>query len=533
MNKRPRGRGGDDTGGELPADEAGARMWGGRFRGAVDPKVAAFTTSLPFDRRLYRADILGSIAHATMLSRCGIIEPAEATELVRGLRELIQEIDAGIVDIEGAEDIHSFVEARLRTRLGDVAGRLHTARSRNDQVATDLRVYLKGEIVTLVGRTAALQQVLLMLAEAHPSVIIPGYTHMQRAQPVLLAHHLLAYVWMLQRDTERLREVFARTDVLPLGAAALAGTSYPIDRRLVASLLGFSRVAENSLDATADRDFAVEFIAAASLLMSHLSRLAAEIVLWATSEFGFVELSDTISTGSSIMPQKKNPDAAELVRGKAARVLGDLTAILAVLRGLPLAYNSDLQEDKEAVFDAVDTAQGSLQVMGIVLNGVRFDTGRISAHLRGGLMGATELADYLARRGMPFRDAHELVGRVVLYAQERGRELWELSPEEYRRISPMLGDDVRELTTPAGAVASKRSEGGTAPERVAEQTQAARGAVARTLSWLSSLPAVPAEREIAPPAAARPAAGPPAPGGGASASTTSLPASPPKGGPPA
>jgi len=488
-------------------------MWGGRFRGTIDPTVAAFTTSLPFDRRLYRADILGSIAHATMLGRCGIIDAGEAEQLVRGLRELLHELDAGVVRIHGAEDIHSFVEAQLRTRLGDLtAGRLHTARSRNDQVATDLRMYLKGEIVTLVGRTVALQQVLLALAEAHPSVIIPGYTHMQRAQPVLLAHHLLAYLWMLQRDAERFREVFARTDVLPLGGAALAGTSYPIDRQLVASLLGFSRVAENSLDATADRDFAVEFIAAASLLMSHLSRLATEIVLWATSEFGFVELLDTISSGSSIMPQKKNPDAAELVRGKAARVLGDLTAILAMLRGLPLAYNSDLQEDKEAVFDAADTAQASLQVMGIVLHGIRFDTERIAAQLRGGLMGATELADYLARRGMPFREAHELVGRLVLYAQEQGRELWELSPEEYRRFSPLLEVDARDLTTPSGAVATKRSEGGTAPERVAEQMQAARGAVTRTLSWLAALPAVPAERDPVPVLGGT--AGRPAPGGG-------------------
>lgn len=492
MNERPRGR--------PPEEPATARMWGGRFRGTIDPTVAAFTTSLPFDRRLYRADILGSIAHANMLGRCRIIETDEADQLVRGLGELLQEIDAGMLAIQGAEDIHSFVEAQLRTRLGDVAGRLHTARSRNDQVATDLRVYLKGEIVTLVGRTVALQQVLLALAESHPSVIIPGYTHLQRAQPVLLAHHLLAYVWMLQRDAERFREVFARTDVLPLGAAALAGTSYPIDRQIVASLLGFSRVAENSLDATADRDFAVEFIAAGSLLMSHLSRLATEIVLWATSEFGFVELLDTISSGSSIMPQKKNPDAAELVRGKAARVLGDLTAILAMLRGLPLAYNSDLQEDKDAVFDTVDTVQASLQVMGILLHGIRFEEARIAAHLRGGFMGATELADYLARKGVPFREAHELVGRIVLYAQEHGRELWELSPDEYREFSPLLASDVPDLTTPAGAVATKRSEGGTAPERVTEQMQAARGAVTRTLSWLAGLPAVPAERAtVAPP----------------------------------
>jgi argininosuccinate lyase len=473
-------------------------MWGGRFRGELDPKVAAFTTSLPFDHRLYRADILGSIAHATMLGRCGIIPVEEADRLVEGLREIISEVDAGILKIQGAEDIHSFVDAALRTRIGDAARRLHTARSRNDQVATDLRFYLKGEIVKIVGRMVALQQVLLAVAEAHPSVIIPGYTHLQRAQPVLLAHHLLAYVWMLHRDVGRLRDAFGRTDVLPLGAAALAGTSYPIDPHLVARLLGFSRIADNSLDATSDRDFAVEFVAAASLLMAHLSRLAGEIVLWATSEFGFVELLDTISTGSSIMPQKKNPDAAELVRGKAARVLGDLITLLAVLRGLPLAYNSDLQEDKEAVFDAVDTVNASLQVMGIILLGVRFNVDGIAARLRGGLMGATEIADALVRRGMPFRDAHELVGKIVLYAQAHNRELWELSPDEYRQFSPLLDADVAQATTPAGAVGSKRSPGGTAPERVQEQSQAVREAITENLSWLAALPAVPVERDAAP-----------------------------------
>src|SRR5437879_1263130 len=401
-------------------DSVTARLWGGRFRGKPDPQIAAFTTSLPFDQRLYRADILGSIAHATMLGRSGIIAPEEAARIVQGLREMLGEVDAGLLKIEGAEDIHTFVESALRVRIGDAARRLHTARSRNDQVATDLRFYLKGEMVKIVGRTLALQQVLLALAEAHSSVIIPGYTHLQRAQPVLLAHHLLAYVWMFHRDVGRFRDAFARTDALPLGAAALAGTSYPIDPHLVADLLGFSRVAENSLDATSDRDFAVEFVSAASLLMTHLSRLAGEIVLWTTAEFGFVELLDTISTGSSIMPQKKNPDAAELIRGKAGRVLGDLVTLLAVPRGLPLAYNSDLQEDKEAVFDAVDTATASLQVMGVILNGIRVNVDGIAGRLRGGFMGATEVADALARRGMPFRDAHELVGRIVLYAQEQG-----------------------------------------------------------------------------------------------------------------
>jgi argininosuccinate lyase len=482
---------------ERRQEPATARMWGGRFRGDLDPQIAAFTTSLPFDRRLYRADILGSIAHATMLGRCGIISPGEADTLVEGLRDILREVDAGVLRIEGAEDIHTFVEAALRARVGEAAGRLHTARSRNDQVATDLRFYLKAETVKIVGRTVALQQVVLSLAEAHPSVIIPGYTHLQRAQAVLLAHHLLAYLWMLQRDVARFRDAFARTDVLPLGSAALAGTSYAIDRAVVAGLLGFARIAENSLDATSDRDFAVEFTAAAALLMTHLSRLAAEIVLWATAEFGFVELSDTISSGSSIMPQKKNPDAAELVRGKAARVGGDLMTLAELLRGLPLAYNSDLQEDKEAVFDAVDTVNASLQVMGVMLLGIRFNTERIAAALRGGFMGATEIADALARRGMPFREAHDLVGRIVLYAQDRGRELWELSVDEYRTFSPLLDSAIIDATKPAGTVAGKRSAGGTAPERVAEQMQAARAAIAQNLSWLAGLPAAPVEREAA------------------------------------
>ena len=475
-------------------------MWGGRFRGELDPQIAAFTTSLPFDQRLYRADILGSIAHATMLGRCEILSPGEADQIVQGLREILGEIDAGLLTIQGAEDVHTFVESILRRRIGAAAGKLHTARSRNDQVATDLRFYLKAEIVKIVGRTVALQQVLLSMAEAYPSVIIPGYTHLQRAQPLLLAHHLLAYLWMLHRDIGRFRDAFARTDVLPLGAAALAGTSYPIDPHLVASLLGFSRITENSLDATADRDFTVEFVAAAATMMAHLSRLAAEIVLWASAEFGFVELLDTVSSGSSIMPQKKNPDAAELVRGKAGRVLGDLVTLLAVLKGLPLAYNSDLQEDKEAVFDAVDTTHASLQVMGLVLHGIRINVEAIAVRLRGGFMGATEIADQLARKGMPFRDAHELVGRIVLYAQEHGRELWELSAEEYRRFSPLLDESVAPATAPANAVASKRSPGGTAPERVQEQIRSARTAITENLSWLAALPAVPVERDAALPA---------------------------------
>ena len=470
-------------------------MWGGRFRGELDPQVAAFTTSLPFDRRLYRADILASIAHATMLGRCGIVPATDADRLVQGLREILREADAGILEIQGAEDIHTFVEAALTTRIGEAARRLHTARSRNDQVATDLRVYLKSEIVKIIGRTVALQQVLLAMAEAHPAVIIPGYTHLQRAQPVLLAHHLLAYAWMLHRDVGRFHDAFVRTDVLPLGSAALAGTSYPIDRPLVATLLGFSAVSANSLDATSDRDFAVEFVAAASLLMSHLSRLGGEIVLWATAEFGFVELLDTISTGSSIMPQKKNPDAAELIRGKAARVVGDLVTLLAMLRGLPLAYNSDMQEDKEAVFDAVDTTNASLQAMGIVLHGIRINTDAIASRLRGGFMGATEIADELARRGLPFRAAHDLVGRIVLFAQEQGRELWELTADEYRQFSPLLDAGVGQETTPAGAVANKRSEGGTAPERVREQIHAAGAAITQNLSWLAALPAAPVERD--------------------------------------
>jgi argininosuccinate lyase len=485
----------------LSRDPSDAKMWGGRFRGQLDPEVAAFTSSLPFDRRLYRADILGSIAHATMLGRCGIVPTAQAAQMVRGLREVLREIDAGSLEIRDAEDIHTFVEGALRRRIGEAAGRLHTARSRNDQVATDLRLYLKGEIAAIVGLAVMLQQTLVALAESHASVIIPGYTHLQRAQPILLAHHLLAYVWMLQRDVGRLRDAFARADVLPLGSAALAGTSYSIDREMVARLLAFARVSENSLDATADRDFAVEFVSAAALLMVHLSRLAGEIVLWATSEFGFVVLSDAISTGSSIMPQKKNPDAAELVRGKAARVLGDVVTLLAMLRGLPLAYNSDLQEDKEAVFDAADTVTASLRVMDHVLRGIRFDAEAITARLRGGFMGATEVADHLvAALGMPFREAHEVAGRIVLYAQDRGKELWELSVEEYRRCSPRLDADaaamLADAATPAAAVRRKRSTGGTAPERVTEQLAAARSAIAHTRSWLAGLPVPPVEQEV-------------------------------------
>src|SRR5437588_339511 len=414
-----RGRSVPDARGPRKEDSVTARLWGGRFRGEPDPQIAAFTTSLPFDQRLYRADILGSIAHATMLGRSGIIAPDEAGRIVQGLREILGEVDAGLLKIEGAEDIHTFVESALRTRIGDAARRLHTARS--------------------------------------------------------------------------------RTDALPLGAAALAGTSYPIDPQLVADLLGFSSLCENSLDATADRDFAVEFVSAAATLMVHLSRLAGEIVLWATAEFGFVELLDAVAAGSSIMPQKKNPDAAELVRGKAGRVMGDLVTLLSILRGLPLAYNSDLQEDKEAVFDAVDSTNASLQAMGLILHGIRINTEAIAARLRGGFMGATEIADDLARRGMPFRDAHELVGRIVLYAQEQGRELWELTPDEYREFSPLLDASVVEATTPAGAGARTRSHGGTAPERVQEQVQAVRGALTENLSWLASLPAVPVEREAAAP----------------------------------
>jgi len=396
------------------------KLWGGRFEGNIDPGFAEFNNSYRFDRRLFDADVTASIAYCEALVKAGVITAAEGTQIKTSLEEIRK---GGADQNHPAEDVHSFVEARLIEMIGDVGRKLHTGRSRNDQVATDFRLWLRGSIDDLDETLRDAQTALLDFAKANREVVIPGYTHLQRAQPVLLAHWCLAYFEMLARDRERLVEVRRRVNVLPLGSAALAGTSFPIDREALSTALGFEGVSRNSLDAVSDRDFCVEFLSACALIMVHLSRLAEDVILYATSEFGFFELGDAIATGSSLMPQKKNPDSMELVRGKAGRVFGDLLGLLTTMKGLPLAYNKDMQEDKEAVFDAFDTTSASLRVTETVLRNVTVNEERAARAASSGYMNATELADYLVRKGMPFREAHEVVGRIVTKAIEAGKEL--------------------------------------------------------------------------------------------------------------
>ncbi|MGB9887441.1 MAG: argininosuccinate lyase [Moorellales bacterium] len=453
------------------------KLWGGRFREGTDRRAEEFLASIDFDRRLYRADILGSIAHARMLGRCGIISPEEAETLVRGLEELLADIEAGKVEFrQEHEDIHLNVEALLNERLGEVAKKLHTGRSRNDQVALDLRLYLREETDVVIEMLCKLQETLLALAEEHVETVMPGYTHLQRAQPVSLGHHFLAYFEMFGRDLERLRDCRRRIDVLPLGAGALAGPAYAVDRQGVAEELGFAAISENSLDAVSDRDFVVEFLAAASLIMMHLSRFCEELVLWSTEEFGFVELADPFTTGSSMMPQKKNPDVPELIRGKTGRVYGALVSVLTMLKALPLAYNKDLQEDKEPLFDAVDTVKSCLSIFPPLLSSMKIDRERLAQNAAGryDLCLATDLADYLVTRGVPFRRAHQVVGRVVSYCLEQGRSLRELSLEEYRRFDPAFGEDLYPALDPRSALARRNAYGATAPVRVREALERAR-----------------------------------------------------------
>jgi argininosuccinate lyase len=452
------------------------KLWGGRFRARADEGFAAFNRSFDFDRRLFAADVRASLAHAEALRVAGVLTDDEAAEIERGLETLLARAaeDQNFLEDPRAEDVHSFIESRLVELIGDAGRKLHTGRSRNDQVATAMRLWLRAEIDEIDARVRDAQGALLDLAESHRDAVIPGYTHLQRAQPVLFAHWCLAYFEMLARDRERLRDARRRTNVLPLGSAALAGTSYAIDREQIARALEFESVSRNSLDAVSDRDFCVEFCAAASLSMAHLSRLAEDLILYATSEFGFVELGDAISTGSSLMPQKKNPDALELVRGKAGRVFGHTVALLTTIKGLPLAYNKDMQEDKEAVFDAADTLRASLEVTATVLRNVTLREGRAREASARGYMNATELADYLARKGVPFREAHEAVGRIVLRAIELGLELDELPLEELRAISPLVSDDVRDALTLEQTLATKTQTGGTSRARVAEALTAAR-----------------------------------------------------------
>lgn len=445
------------------------KLWGGRFEGELDPRIARFTHSLPFDNRLARHDIEGSIAHCRMLGRQRIITDEEAARIIEGLEVVRREVGEGRADFTGQEDIHSWVEARLREQAGAVAGKLHTARSRNDQVATDLRLYLREESDLIDSGIRALQRALIVQAEAHPAAILPGLTHLQHAQPVLLAHHLLAYFWMLERDRGRLRDWRARANRLPLGAGALAGSPYPVDREYVAELLGFDGPTENSLDSVADRDFVIELAAALALLGVHLSRLCEELALWAGREFGYLKLADSVSTGSSIMPQKKNPDVAELARGKTGRVTGNLVSLIVAMKGLPLAYNSDMQEDKEAIFDSVDTARSCLEAVAILVEEARFQPDRMLAATHGDFSTATDLADFLAQRGVPFREAHEVVGRIVKECEAGARTLEVLTADDLIAFHPEFASAPADITSVRSSAHSRATEGGTAPERVAEQ----------------------------------------------------------------
>jgi len=451
------------------------KPWGGRFARPTDRAVEAYTASIDVDRRMAREDILGSIAHARMLGRQGIISAEDATRIVEGLERLLAELEQGTFTFDPAlEDIHMNVEARLAALIGpEVAGRLHTARSRNDQVALDVRLWTLRAIDEVTDAIGRLQGVLLDLAERHAEDILPGYTHLQRAQPVTLGHHLMAYVEMLERDCGRFADCAKRAARSPLGSGALAGAPYPLDREGVARDLGLAGVTENSLDAVSDRDFVVEFQAAAAICMMHLSRLAEEIVLWSTSEFGFITLDDAFATGSSLMPQKKNPDVAELARGRTGRVYGHLIAILTTLKALPLSYNRDLQEDKPGLFDTVDTLLSTLDILARMLPTVRFHTERMRAAAGSGYALATDVADYLVRKGFPFREAHHIVGALVAYAAQQGKELHELGIDEYRRFSPLFAEDVRAITVDS-AVRARDLPGGTAPRRVREAIARAR-----------------------------------------------------------
>ncbi len=424
-----------------------------------------YLASIPFDQRLYRQDIEGSIAHARMLAKQGIITESDAKAIIAGLNSIREEIDQGKFPFNTElEDIHMNIEAQLFEKIGDVAGKLHTARSRNDQVALDMRLFLKEEIPETIDNIKTLQSSLVELAEVNKEVIIPGYTHLQQAQPVLLAHHLLAYFEMFQRDKERFSDCLKRTDVLPLGSGALAGVAYPVDRQFLAQELGFSKISNNSIDAVSDRDFVVEFQAAATLTMMHISRLAEEIVLWSSSEFGFIEIGEDFTTGSSIMPQKKNPDVAELARGKTGRIYGNLMSIITTMKALPLAYNRDMQEDKQGLFDTLDTLHSTLEVFAEMLKTIKVNTKRVREAIKDYIL-ATDLADYLVKKGVPFREAHSVVAKLSEYAINAEKSFHELSLSEYRNFSPLFGKDVYNITLES-SIASRNILGGTAASQV-------------------------------------------------------------------
>ena len=451
------------------------KMWGGRFAAGTDRLVEAFTASIQVDRRLYAEDISGSVAHARMLGRVGVLTEAEVEAIVTGLAQVRQEIvEDRLPFVDALEDIHMHVESRLTEIIGDVGKKLHTGRSRNDQVATDLRLYTRGCLDDLVRGLQHLQNVFIDLAEREVETILPGLTHMQVAQPISFGHHCMAYVEMFHRDTQRLLDARRRVNVLPLGAAALAGTTFPIDRWDVARQLGFEAVAENSLDAVSDRDFVMEVLSDLAILAVHLSRLSEELILWMSAPFGFIDLPDGFCTGSSIMPQKKNPDVAEIIRGKSGRVIGDLVAILVLMKGQPLAYNRDNQEDKETLFDALDQTRASVEIMGRMLPGLQTRPDVMRAQAERGFATATDLADYLVRKGLPFRDAHAVVGRAVRLAQERNIGLEALPLADLQALSPLIDQEVYAVLVLEGSLAARDHLGGTAPRQVQAAIQRAR-----------------------------------------------------------
>ena len=439
-----------------------AKLWGGRFSKNTNELVDAFNASIEFDKRLYHEDIRGSIAHAKMLAKCGIIPAEDGEKIVAGLQDILKDIEAGNFAFEVAlEDIHMNVEARLTERIGSAGARLHTARSRNDQVALDMHMYMKREVTEIAELLLNFEKALLSVAKEHEKTLMPGYTHLQRAQPITFAHHLLAYFNMLQRDFRRLMGVWEGADIMPLGAGAIAGTTFPIDRFYVAEQLNFGKVYGNSMDAVSDRDYVIEFLSFASMLMMHLSRLSEEFCLWSSTEFGFIELDDGFATGSSMMPQKKNPDIAELVRGKTGRVYGHLQAMLVTAKGLPLTYNKDLQEDKEGLFDAIDTIKFSLAVYRDMILTMTVNVDKMQQAVSKDFSNATDLADYLVRKGLPFRQAHEVVGKCVAYAILNGKFLPEISIDEYKEFSDLFEEDLLEALKPENCVAARKSYGWT------------------------------------------------------------------------
>lgn len=456
------------------------KLWGGRFEKTAEDWVDEFGASISFDKELVHEDLEGSIAHVTMLAECGIIEKEEAEKIKSGLKELQEKASRDELTFSvKLEDIHLNLENMLTELIGPVGGKLHTARSRNDQVATDMHLYLRKETSIIIQLIEEMQSALLEKAKEHVETVMPGYTHLQRAQPISFAHHLLAYFWMLERDKERYLEGLKRINISPLGAGALAGTTFPIDRQLTAELLGFDTIYENSLDAVSDRDFILEFLSNSSILMMHLSRLAEEIILWSSQEFQFIELDDAFSTGSSIMPQKKNPDMAELIRGKTGRVYGNLIGLLTVLKGLPLAYNKDMQEDKEGMFDTVKTVSGSLKIFAGMIKTMKVNTNTMEKATKNDFSNATELADYLSSKGIPFRESHEIVGQLVLTCVKKGCFLTDLSLEDFKQAHPLFEQDIYQVLDPKEAVKRRNSAGGTGFRQVRLAIQKAEGKLQR------------------------------------------------------